>query len=427
MRDATTFWYRTSLALLLYAALGPATAAHAAGINDQNFDQLERGRYLSIVGDCAACHTLPGSGHELAGGRILETPFGSLLAPNITPDRVTGIGAWTDDEFVNAMTKGTGRNGTRLFPAMPYTYYTKISRDDALAIRAYLNTLPPVHNEVRPDQLPFPLNLRENMVAWDRLFFRAGEFQPDPNKSEEWNRGAYLTEGLGHCGLCHTPKNELGGDQQGRAMQGYALQGWFAADLTNDPRRGLGSWSVGDIATYLKTGHNKFASATGPMSETIKNSTSKMSDVDLHAMAVYLKDRPGDPANAAQNREGLARPVPPASAMKIGQQIYADECAGCHKADGKGTPGLFPALAGTSLVQQGDPASLLHVVLRGTNGLATAQAPTAAAMPAFAWILNDGQVAAVLTYIRNSWGNSAPAVTSSDASKARSALAERND
>jgi mono/diheme cytochrome c family protein len=227
--------------------------------------------------------------------------------------------------------------------------------------------------------------------------------------------------------LCHTPKNELGGDEQGRAMQGYALQGSFAADLTNDPRRGLGSWSVGDIATYLKTGHNKFASATGPMAETIKNSTSKMSDVDLHAMAVYLKDWPGHPANAAQNREGLAPPAPPASAMKIGQQIYADECAGCHKADGKGTPGLFPALAGTSLVQQSDPASLLDVVLRGTNGLATAQAPTAAAMPAFGWVLNDGQVAAVLTYIRNSWGNSAPAVASGDATKARSALAERND
>ena len=189
---------------------------------------------------------------------------------------------------------------------MPYTYYTKISRDDALAIRAYLNTIPPVHNEVRPDQLPFPLSVRANMAAWDRLFFRPGEFQPDPNKSAEWNRGAFLTEGLGHCGLCHTPKNELGGDEQDRAMQGYALQGWFAADLTNDPRRGLGSWSVDDIATYLKTGHSKFASATGLMAEEINNSTSKMTDADLRAIAVYLKDRPGDPANAAQNHAASA-------------------------------------------------------------------------------------------------------------------------
>jgi mono/diheme cytochrome c family protein len=427
MPDVATIWRRMSLTLLLYAALGLLTAARAGGVDDQSFDQLERGRYLSIVGDCAACHTLPGSGHELAGGRILETPFGALLAPNITPDRMTGIGAWTDDEFVNAMTKGTGRKGTRLFPAMPYTYYTKISRDDALAIRAYLNTLPPVHNDVRPDQLPFPLSVRENMLVWNRLFFKPGEFQADTSKSGEWNRGAYLTEGLGHCGLCHTPKNELGGDEQSSAMQGYALQGWFAADLTNDPRRGLGSWSVDDIAAYLKTGHNKFSSATGLMAETIDNSTSKMSDTDLQAIAVYLKDRPGDPAHAAQNRENQAPPAPPSLAMKIGQQIYADECAACHKADGKGTPGLFPALAGTSLAQQRDPTSLLHVVLRGTPGLATPKAPTAAAMPAFAWVLNDDQVAAVLTYVRNSWGNSAPAVAAGDASKARSALAERND
>ncbi len=427
MHSAATIWHRMPLTLGLVAALGPATAAYAAYINNQSFDQVERGRYLSIVGDCAACHTLPGSGHALAGGRALETPFGSLLSPNITPDAVTGIGAWTDDEFVNAMTKGTGRNGTHLFPAMPYTYYTKISGDEALAIRAYLNTLPAVHNEVRADQLPFPLNVRENLVAWDRLFFKPGEYLPDPGKSAEWNRGAYLTEGLGHCGLCHTPKNELGGDERDRAMQGYVLQGWFAADLTNDRRRGLGSWSVDDIATYLKTGVNKHASATGLMAETINDSTSKMTDADLHAIAVYLKDRPGDPANAAQNREVTAAPAPPASAMKIGQQIYADECAGCHKGDGKGISGLFPALAGVPLVQQSDPASLLRVVLRGTMGLATPQAPTAAAMPAFAWVLDDSQVAAVLTYIRNSWGNTAPAVAAADASKARSALAQRND
>jgi mono/diheme cytochrome c family protein len=400
---------------------------HAGSIDNQSFDEVERGRYLSIVGDCGACHTLPGSGHDLAGGRALETPFGNLIAPNITPDPVTGIGAWTDDEFIDAVTKGTGRNGLHLFPAMPYTYYTRISRDDALAIRAYLNTIPPVHNEIRPDQLPFPFSVRANLVAWDRLFFKPGEFQPDPNKSAEWNRGAFLTEGLGHCGLCHTPKNELGGDEQARAMQGYALQGWFAADLTNDQQRGLGSWSVDDISTYLKTGHNKFASATGLMAEEINDSTSKLTDADLRAIAVYLKDRPGDPADSAQNQTASAPAAPETPAMKIGQQIYADECAGCHKPDGKGVPGLFPALAGTPIVQQSDPASLLHVVLRGAAGLATPKAPTAASMPAFAWVLNDDQVAAVVTYIRNSWGNSAPPVSANDASKARATLVERSD
>ena len=403
-----------------------SSTAHAAGIDDQNFNQIERGRYLAIVGDCAACHTLPGSGHDLAGGRILETPFGELASPNITPDPVTGIGAWTDEEFVNALTKGTGRDGMHLFPAMPYTYYTRISRDDALAIRAYLNTVAPVHNEVRADRLPFPLNVRANMAVWDHLFFKPGEFRPDPGKTPEWNRGAFLTEGLGHCGLCHTPKNTLGGDQTSRPMQGYALQGWFAPDLTNDPRRGLGSWSVDEIATYLKTGHNKTTAATGLMAETISRSTSRMSDADLRAIAVYLKDQPGDPANTGQNQQ-TASPAPNSSVIKIGQQIYADECSACHKADGKGTTGLFPTLAGASVVQQTDPTSLLHVVLRGALSVATPKAPTAAGMPAFSWVLNDDQIAAVVTYIRNNWGNSAPAVTASDVSKTRSALAERSD
>ena len=283
MRDDNSYLPRLSRALLLGAALGLPCAASAAGIDKQDFNQIERGHYLAIVGDCAACHTLPGSGHDFAGGRVIETPFGNLVAPNITPDPVTGIGAWTDDEFVDALTKGTGRHGERLYPAMPYTYYTKLRPDDALAIRAYLDTVPAVYNPVKADQLPFPLNLRASMGVWDRLFFKAAPFEPDHNKSTQWNRGAYLTEGLGHCGLCHTPKNVLGADKTSEALQGYALQGWFAPNITNDPRRGLGSWSVEDIAAYLKTGHNKTTAGNGLMSETINLSTSKMSDDDLKA------------------------------------------------------------------------------------------------------------------------------------------------
>ena len=232
-------------ALLLTLSAGGASAD---GIDKQEFKQIEHGRYLTIVGDCAACHTLPGSGHDLAGGRAIETPFGRLLAPNITPDSATGIGAWTDDEFINAMIKGTGRNGVHLYPAMPYTYYTKVTRDDALAIRAYLNTVPAVQNAVDVNQLPFPLDIRAAMMVWNQLYFTPGTFTPNPNKSAEWNRGAYLAEGLGHCGLCHTPKTILGGDKTSERLQGYALQGWFAADITNDPRRGLGGWSVDDVA-----------------------------------------------------------------------------------------------------------------------------------------------------------------------------------
>jgi mono/diheme cytochrome c family protein len=412
-----------SLSGVLCAALLAASAggALAQGIDKQEFEQIERGRYLTIVGDCAACHTLPGSGRDLAGGRAIETPFGRLLAPNITPDPQTGIGAWTDEEFINAMTKGTGRNGEHLYPAMPYTYYTKVTREDVLAIRAYLNTVPAVHNPVDANQLPFPFKVRASLIGWDELYFKPGTFQPNSNKSAEWNRGAYLAEGLAHCGLCHTPKNSLGGDKTGERLQGYALQGWFAANITNDPRRGLGGWSIDDIASYLKTGHSPAAIATGLMAETIGQSTSRMNDADLRAIAVYLKDQDAKVGDAVDPA------APDQSAMKIGAQIYVDECSGCHGSNGRGTPGLFPPLAASALVQQNDPTSLLHVVLRGARSVATSGAPTAPAMPQFAWLLTDDKVAAVLTYVRNSWGNKAPAVSAGEAGKARRAFVERAD
>jgi len=426
MRDRHKYRASVSRSLFIGAAMIWPVVANAAGIDAQKFDQIEKGRYLATVGDCAGCHTLPGSGHALAGGRPLETPFGVLLGPNITPDRQTGIGAWSDDEFVNALKSGTGRDGTHLFPAMPYTYYTKLTRDDALAIRAYLNTVPAVHNPVNADQLPFPLNVRASMTVWDKLFFTPGVFRPDSGKSAQWNRGAYLTEGLGHCGACHTPKNVLGGDKTTEQMQGYNLQGWFAPNITNDMRIGLGSWSVDDIAAYLKSGHNQTSAATGIMAEEINLSTSKMSDEDLKAIAIYLKDRPGDPSGQQNSPQPLPL-APDQGVMKAGEQIYADECSGCHRADGKGISGLFPSLSGAAVVQQNDATSVVHVILRGAISAGTKLAPTAAAMPSFAWVMNDDQVAAVVTYIRNSWGNSAPAVSRADIAKERAALVERSD
>ncbi len=417
-------WLLGTVAGVALAASG--SPAGAAGIDKQNFGQVERGHYLAVVGDCAACHTLPGSGHDLAGGRPIETPFGTLLAPNITPDPQTGIGAWTDEEFVNALTKGTGRHGTRLYPAMPYTYYTRLSRDDALAIRAYLDTVPAVHNPVKSDQLPFPFDMRWTLAAWDALYFTPGTFRSDPKQSAQWNRGAYLVEGPGHCGMCHTPKNFMGADDSGRRLQGYALQGWFAPNIIDDVRRGIGSWSVHDIVAYLKTGHNKTGAATGPMSETLNLSTSKMSDPDLQAIAIYLKDQSGHQQTAAADPAASADP-PDQSAMKAGEQIYADECSACHQPDGKGQAGLFPALSGSPSVEQTNPTTVLHVVLRGALSVGTKPAPTAPAMPQFGWILNDGQVAAVVTYIRNAWGNSAPSVTASDVKKTRKMLVERSD
>jgi mono/diheme cytochrome c family protein len=427
MRDRQRYFLFPLRAFFVGTALSLALAARASGIDNQNFNQIERGHYLATIGDCAACHTLPGSGRDYAGGRLLETPFGDLAAPNLTPDPITGIGAWTNDEFVNALTQGTGRGGKQLFPAMPYTYYTKISRDDALAIRAYLNTIPAVHNEVDVNRLPFPLNMRASMAAWNELFFRSGPFQPDPAKSAEWNRGAYLTEGLGHCGLCHTPKNFLGGDKTSESMQGYNLQGWFASNITNDPHRGLGPWSIDEIANYLKTGHNQTSAATGLMAETVTLSTSKISNQDLKAIATYLKDRPSDPNAQQAVTQSSAPPTVDQVTLRGGAEVYDDECSGCHTANGKGVPGLFPSLAGAPVVQQTDATSLIHVVLRGAMSVSTKAAPTAAAMPAFTWILNDDEVAVVVNYIRNSWGNSAPMISATDIRKERAALTERSD
>jgi len=223
---------RGTLLALLLLITGSATVPTIAAKDPQDFNRIERGHYLAILGDCAACHTSPASGKGFAGGRPIETPFGTIVSPNITPDLETGSGAWTDDEFVNALTRGIGRNGIHLYPAM--------TREDALTIRAYLSTIPAVHNPVQPNQLPFPFNIRQAMWAWKELFFTPGTFQLRADKSVEWNRGAYLAEGLMHCGTCHTPKNFLGGDETSYNLQGYPLQGWFAPNITNDERWGLG-------------------------------------------------------------------------------------------------------------------------------------------------------------------------------------------
>jgi mono/diheme cytochrome c family protein len=411
---------RSLHAVTATALLGAATLMPAQAIDNQDFDLIQRGRYLTDMGDCGACHTLPGSGQLLAGGRPIETPFGLLLAPNITPDSETGIGAWTDDEVVNSLTKGTGRNGIHLYPAMPYTYSTKMTREDALAVRAYLNTIPAVRNPVQPNQLPFPFDVRAGLIAWDALNFRPGELKPVAGKSAAWNRGAYIVEGLTHCGLCHTPKNAAGGDETSQRFKGYALQGWFAPDITNDNRRGIGGWSIEDVVTYLKTGHNRFTAASGPMAEVVMDSTSKLTDQDLNAIAVYLKDQPVPATTEAAGD-------PDAGVMRNGGAIYAVQCAACHGPDGSGVDGLFPTLKGSALVQSLDPISTLHMVLRGARSAATDPAPTAPAMPSFGWTLSDDQVAAVSTYVRNAWGNRAPPVDAATVGKMRRALEQRAD
>jgi mono/diheme cytochrome c family protein/uncharacterized membrane protein YphA (DoxX/SURF4 family) len=370
----------------------------------QSYDLVERGRYLATAADCAACHTKPG-GAPFAGGVALETPFGKLVGPNITPDLDAGIGAWTDDEFVAALQDGRGRGGIRLYPAMPYPAYTKMTRDDALAIRAYLRTIEPAPDKIDANQLPFPFNIRSDMAVWNALNFRAGPLEPDPSQSAEWNRGRYLIDALGHCGTCHTPKTALGADRDSAYLQGATLQGWFAPNITSDERKGIGRWSIDELVTYLKTGANSDAIASGGMGEEVVHSSSHMTDEDLKAIATYLLSL--KPASQ-DNPRGLAATD---ARMVAGQAIYKDNCAGCHSDTGTGVPRLFPRLAGSHAVQSDDPTTLIRTVLLGSQGAATAAAPTGPAMPSFAWRLNDAQVASVLTYIRNTWGNAASAVS----------------
>lgn len=408
------------LAATLVAAPLAVATAFAADSDPQKFEQIEHGRYLATLADCIACHTNHGTGKPFAGGRPIETPFGVIVAPNITPDRETGIGNWTDEQFDNAVRRGIRADGSRLFPAMPYAYYTKMSRDDVKAIRAYLATVPAVKNSVVANQLPFPINLRLNMHVWDMLYFREGQFKPDPNKSPEWNRGAFLVTGPGHCGACHTPKNLLGADKKSAALQGGQIQDWFAPDITNDETHGLANMSTEDIAALLKTGHNQVATVTGPMAEEVDYASSHFKDDDLKAIATYLKSLPGSGDNPA--------PLDPSDPrMAAGKAIFRDTCSACHGLDGKGVPSLFPALAKAPAVRSKDPTSAIRVVLRGARSVATPAEPTAPAMPSYAWQLNNNEIAAVLTYVRNSWGKAAPPVSADDVSKEKSKLANRTD
>lgn len=407
-------------AILATALTVAALAAGPVRAEPDNYTESERGRYLTILGDCMACHIGP-DGQSLAGGHLLETPFGKISVPNITPDDETGIGRWTAEDFDQAMRHGVRPDGTHLYPAFPYTSFTKMSRADNDAIFAYLRTRPAVEHRVDRDTLPFPFNIRLLMAGWNWLNFTPGEFQPDPQRSAEYNRGAYLVEGPAHCGLCHTPRNLIGGDQTSAHLEGGALQGWFAPNITADKRLGIGDWSEAEIIAYLRTGHTERSAASGPMAEVVAYSTSQMTDADLKAIAVYLRERGG---------AGSAAPAPvPAedSRMRAGAAIYEDTCAACHVGDGSGAAGMFPRLANNQLVLQDDPTGILRVVLQGSQSVATPQAPTAPSMPSFSWRLTDQQAADVATFIRNSWGNAAPAVSAEQVRKMRGLTAERPD
>jgi len=384
-------------------ALQSSSHSQTSAPPSPNAAMIAKGRYLAALGDCASCHTREG-GPALAGGFALNTPFGTIYSANITQDKTTGIGSWSQTDFERTMNEGQDNHKRNLYPAMPYPSYTHVTKGDVDAIFAYLKMVKPVHYTPPPNRLQFPLTIRPLLFFWNWLYLRHGPIAVPARASPQWVRGAYIVQGLGHCGACHTPKTIFQGDKYDDALQGDVLDNWFASDLTGDPRAGLASWSAADIVEFLKTGRNARSSASGSMSPVIVHSMSKMSDTDLKAIAVYLKSVP--------EAKSETQPQHPAAAlMAQGRAVYVDECSACHKMDGAGVARFFPPLRGNANVQQTDPTTLLHYILTGTQTATTSARPTPFSMPTYAWKLNDDELAALATYIRNSWGNAAATVS----------------
>ncbi len=371
----------------------------------------ERGRYLVHAGDCAACHTADG-GSPFAGGRAIQTPFGTIYSANITPDPETGIGRWSNKDFYKAMHEGIGRGGKRLYPAFPYPWYTKVATNDVHAIKTYLDTLRAVRQENKPPKLSWPFSMREVMVGWNALNFHEGTFRADPNKSAQWNRGAYLVEGLGHCGECHSPKNDMGAIKKGDKLEGGHADNWYAPKLVGNIRDGLGAWSKHQVVQYLKNGSNTTAAAAGPMAQVVHDSTTHLNDADLDAIATYLKDLPSKPTVTKTNtldQTSVAR----------GKALYTGNCIGCHFASGNGFAKAFSRLKANAAVQAKYPQTVLQVIIGGGKVVTTRQQPWPYQMPAFGRKLSDQQIADLATYIRNAWGNRAGAVSPAQVAKVR--------
>ena len=379
--------------------------------------QTDPGRYLAIVGNCSSCHTAPG-GKPFAGGVAFQTDFGTLYSSNITADPKFGIGRWTKQDFMNAMRRGVRPDGQHLYPAFPYPAFTKVSDADLGELWRYLRTLAPVSQSPPANALRFPYNQRSLMAVWKALFFNEGALAPDRSKSVEWNRGAYLAEGLGHCGACHTPRNMLGAEKKDVALTGGAysdvvqpgmVRPWSTPNLTS-AKQGLAAWSIEDLVSYLKTGHGSRGGTFGPMNEVIGNSTQYFTDADLRALASYLKALPartGDTATAS------------AKDVAAGEVPYTVHCGTCHLPTGLGDPKQGPPLLGSAVVQSPDPATLINVILYGAQPPKPAPPHAWDNMKAFANDLEDADVAAIATYVRGTWGNSGSAVTEQQVARQR--------
>jgi mono/diheme cytochrome c family protein len=354
-----------------------------------------RGLYVAQASDCASCHTAPG-GQPFAGGTPLKTPFGVIYGSNITPDDTTGIGAWSEADFDRALREGVRKDGSYLYPAMPYANYTKMTAEDMHALWGYVHSLEPVRNTVPKDTLPFPLNVRRGVLFWQSLFFKPGGFVSDPHQSGEWNRGAYLVEVLGHCDQCHTPRNAAQGLRTEHELTGAQIEGWYAPNISSDALSKLRDWSEQDLARFLKTGSLPGnTKVVGPMQEVVHESLSHLTDADLRAMAIYLKHQKPSAGPVAPSPDKWPRQAGAAG-------LYQDHCGACHQSDGRGIPGTVPALKGNDVVTAAEPSNVIMVMLEGISPQGQW-----GAMGSFAHTLNDEQIADVTNYVRTAWGNDA--------------------
>jgi mono/diheme cytochrome c family protein len=408
-----------------FAADGTPAAADA--------QMIKQGEYLSRAGDCIACHTTKG-GKPFAGGLGIDSPLGMIYSTNITPDKETGIGGYSYEDFDRAVRHGVAKDGHSLYPAMPYTAYAKVTPEDVKALYAYfMHGVQPVKQENKDTDIIWPMSMRWPLTVWRWMFAPDVATAPvtaDLSGADKQAllRGQYLVEGLGHCSTCHTPRGvalqeKALTDADGSAfLSGGVVEGWLAKNLRGDATDGLGNWSKEDITAFLKSGRNGHSAAFGGMAQVVEESTQHLTDADLNAIAVYLKSLP--PVNKDATKplaydESVAQALRTGKDQGDGAMAFLNNCAACHRSTGKGYAETFPQLALSSTVNSADPASLIHIVLKGAQMPGTTAAPTAYAMPGFDWRMTDKEVADVVSFVRSSWGNKGAAVSASDVAKVR--------
>ncbi|HSW20899.1 MAG TPA: cytochrome c [Ramlibacter sp.] len=419
------FWIKVSgVALLLVAGAaglvawlnvrGEAPIALQAAPIESTPQLVQRGAYLARAGNCAACHTERG-GAPFAGGKGIATPFGTVFTSNLTPDPTHGIGNWSAAEFWRAMHHGRSKDGRLLYPAFPYPDYTLVTREDSDALYAYLRSVPAVQQPNRPHALRFPYNMQASLAVWRALYFSPERFEPEKTKSAEWNRGAYLVRGLGHCQACHAPRNAFGATQTDLELSGglIPMQNWYAPSLGSPAEAGVQGWSTQDVAQLLKSGASARGVAMGPMSEVVFGSTQHLNDEDVRAMATFLRELPRhDPPVLKAQWASL-------DVHQLGERIYKNQCAACHGDNGEGGGDAYPALKDHRMATMNSSANLIRMIISGGFAPTTAGNPRPFGMPPFGQLLSDAEIAAVATYVRSAWGNDSRSVQELDVQRLR--------